>query len=172
MSKERLAFHEAAHAVMGLCHGKNLQFVSIYRGKRTLGRAVFRPGYRAWLKTDAIAAVELLLAGPVAEALKADPDTPNDANSFERLSMMTIKPEAMPECDESTIHWILDALWRARCGDRPPTDDEWSTVVVTCIHDVEDSVRELWVPISRVAQELLVRKKLSGDEVRQILGTD
>ncbi len=146
------AFHEAGHAVMAELCGRQVTEVEIVGDREHSGMVhslAFPPDRTAGAPSeDEIEDVELqlkiILAGTVAEAIVSGcedwDETSEDLDTAVRLAMRLVD-----DCED-----VLPLLADIRS-------------------DVERDLRSRWTAVEALVAELLIRKALTGTEVRNLL---
>jgi AAA+ superfamily predicted ATPase len=169
---ERTAYHEAGHA-MALClstsHGDDIGFVTIVpREDGTLGFVAPLPDERVSLtRTDYQERIEVYLAGRAAEAI--------------RYGEENVSSGATSDLHGATA-LALSMVTRLGLGQEPkllwtdsPTSQDREQAAQLLSQSYERTLQKLRdgkVTLARLAEELVARQELTGDEVRSIILSD
>lgn len=147
-------YHEAAHAVFAVrvCDGR-VRYVDADEAYCAADFPVFRGWANSWR------AAMYALAGRFAEQLEGWGETkPESWEEFSEGAEMEAGGELVP----GDSYDLMESL--REMGD---PEEEYRIVV----EDTEQHVRELWPHITAVAEALVVRRRLEGDEVARLIET-
>jgi len=159
--KIRIAYHESSHAIMALVCGQKIQCVSL------VGNEAY-PGFVKLENTrpmDAISEIRICLAGGVGESLLLDNTIKIAIDDFDR-AIRSVEYLLL-----SNPHFAKRAQGLIDPGLEAMVDVE-NPLVRACIADcIDDCVRfmsRLKPLILMIAEELLSKDELGGDEVSRI----
>jgi hypothetical protein len=191
--RRRLAYHEAAHGVVDLFYGREVEYLSIRPGRSHGGVARSRVPDQQRIDLDALLGPEVLLTDSGARLLveRAIVSVLAGQAAAELVDMQTGRLEDVPplpaavaaaEALATLSPRHRELLFASEARDDPIDDDDrafefsyWlagqeANLHIAWLRQVANRmVRERWAAISAVAKRLLVRGVLSGAEVAQIV---
>lgn len=186
--KQRVAYHESAHALVAYClpNTDPVHKVSIIpRGLAALGYTMQRPEGDRYLMTQAEleARIQVLLAGSVAEELVFDDISTGAQNDLERateIARCMVMDFGMsrlgPVCYRERRHSLFlpggDDLPRERPHSEQTAreiDEEIRHIIQQALEKVRDILRTRRQALEALAQRLIEKEVIDTDELKQIV---
>jgi hypothetical protein len=169
---ERTAYHEAGHA-MAMClsasGGADIGFVTIIpRDNGTLGFVAAMPDERvSFIRSDYLEKIEICLAGRAAEDIHYGEANVSSGATSDLHSATAL---ALDMVTKLGLEQERKLLWSAT-----PTDKDLQQANQLLSESYEQIIKKLRdseVALQNLAEELVARQELTGDEVRNIIALD
>ncbi len=186
--KQRVAYHESAHALVAYClpNTDPVHKVSIIpRGLAALGYTMQRPEGDRYLvtQTELEARIQVLLAGSVAEELILDDISTGAQNDLERATeiarcmvmdfgMSRLGPVCYRERRRSPFLVGGDDLPRERTHSEQTAreiDEEIQHIIQQALEKVREILRTRRQALEALAQRLIEKEVIDTDELKQIV---
>lgn len=166
---ERIAFHEAGHAMarcMGKTNGADIGFVTIVpRDDGTLGFVSHLPSERvSFTRSDYLERIEFSLAGRAAEAIRYGEENVSGGAVSDLAVSTTLAVEMITRLGLGSERKLL---W----SEIPTEEDreQASQLLLQAYDRIVGKLRENQAALANLAEELVARQELMGEDVRRII---
>jgi cell division protease FtsH len=175
--RQRIAYHEAGHAVISHILSVPHKFVTIRHDTKTAGMSVNVGGQPVTDTSDVNNAI-VSFAGPIAEVDFCGRDTGshfswhNDYKDIRRRLMVTLEDRIEREATRKMLDAKRKGTGKPRTQDSADysgVENAYRSLRAKTKREAIDLVREHKAAIRRVAQALLKHEKLTGKQVRELV---
>ena len=154
--RQRIAYHEAGHAVLSWTYGLNFEKVHILSDKECSGK-VSLGDWPDWDRDFVLATAKTLLAGEAATEILTGVPVDWDEHFDVRGSDIDV-----------FIHRVLSLGWYENDADGFM---DYSAALTQCFSEVRSLLEERWPAVEALACALLDRGALSGEEAVDLMAS-